>query len=119
MYCCLCLLAAYIGYESRALGKGHGVKYGGVYSMEWEAIGNTSRTWGNWEHQQINFANLVETNWESCMQHIGHIKSQTICRPSPTLPSTQNENNSTFWVTTTTPHWCQEFLFPPIFIIIF
>lgn len=83
MYCCLCLLAAYIGYKSRALGKGHGVKYGGVYSMEWEAIGNASGTWGNWEHQQINFANLVGTNWESYMQHIGHIKLQTICPPSP------------------------------------
>jgi hypothetical protein len=87
--------------------------------MEWEAIGNTSGTWGNWEHQQIHFANLVGTNWESYMQHIGHIKSQTICPPSPTLAATQNENNSTFWVTITSPHWCQEFLFPPIFIIIF
>lgn len=97
--------------HSRALGKGHGVKYGGVCSMEWEAIGNTSGTWGNWEHQQINFANLVGTNWEPYMQHIGHMKSQNNMSSLPTLPATQNENNWTFWVTTTSPH-----LVPRIYI---
>jgi hypothetical protein len=38
-------LAAYIGYKSRALGKGHGVKYGGVYGMgsHWEYIRNLGK----------------------------------------------------------------------------
>jgi hypothetical protein len=35
--------------HSRALGKGHGVKYGGVYSMEWEAIGKYIKNLRKWE----------------------------------------------------------------------
>lgn len=57
----------------------------------------------------------MQTWWEQIGNHICNTLRTSNCKkkcpPSPTLPATQNENNWTFWVTTTSPH-----LVPRIYI---
>jgi hypothetical protein len=52
-----------------------------VYNMEWEAIGNTLGTWGDWEHQQTCKLGEIGNN-QSWWEQIGNHICNTLSTPS-------------------------------------
>ncbi len=112
-------MAAYI-VHSRALGKGHGVKYGGVYSMEWEAIGKYIKNVRKWETSANKLCKLGGNKLGIIYAtHCAHQIAKKYVLPPPHYQPPKMKIIEHFgWLP---PHliWCQEFIFPPIFIIIF